>query len=356
MGLARRQSDHWRWSFSVFSKTRASGYGARGPRWSWLFGLFLVGIVVGSELQALENTSSVQAEPYSRELDALGAEAPRPMLPLSEQEALTGTRPRRTAPRSRRSPWRAAFFNLTSADLKDLRTGEGRLGSYNFVSFDYRLDYNQRLSLRPQFSLDGAGKDFRGEMQSEQWRLGDLYLQYSHHNLALIGGELGVAGSFRLYIPNSEISRRSGNITQLHARMFFTSDLPGPWYVTYHFYPKYYVQSQRSYLTEFGQIRGNRRAELEHKLEFSYRRFSNVGFSQSAGLKHQWHYSSPANSMEEMIREFVHLEASMVLYLEATSLRLGLSNEIPLQGQRTPDFRLFREEQMKFVATTYVGF
>ncbi len=272
-------------------------------------------------------------------------------LPVSEQEGITQGRLRRS-----RSAWRVGFFNLVSSGLQDVRTGEGRLGAYNFVSFDYRIDYNQRLSLRPQFTYDGAGKDFRGEMQPENWRMGDLYLQYSHYNLGLIGGELGVAGSVRLYIPNSENSRRSGNISQLQTRLFFTSDLPGPWYWTYHFYPKYYLQSQRSYVTEFGQLRGNRRAELEHKLEFSYRGISSWGLSQSMGLKHQWHYSSPANSLDELLREFVNIELSAVVFLEATSIRLGLSNEIPLQGARQPDFRLFREEQMKLVAMTYVSF
>ena len=108
------------------------------------------------------------------------------------------------------SPWGMNYFNWATQRVDHTMEGGGRLESYNFIGVTYRLNGSSSLSFRPTFGLAGAGKNsFSGREVEAQFYMGDTYIQYLNWNLALLPGDIGVIGKFRVYIPTSEGSSLS---------------------------------------------------------------------------------------------------------------------------------------------------
>ena len=180
----------------------------------------------GAETSVGEVTTDVQG---SFQDLALPTER-RPLVPLTEQDKQS----------NKRSPFNFSFFNWTTVNSQDYRNGDGQFSSYNFVSVDYRLNYDSKISFRPVFFLSSSGKDFFGEDVEEDLSMGDAYFQYFHYNLALLPGDVGLIGAMRLYVPLSENSKRNKMLTRTQVRLLFTKPLARGLELAYHIYPSYY--------------------------------------------------------------------------------------------------------------------
>ena len=277
----------------------------------------------------------------------------RPLVPLTEQDTLF----------KKKSPFYFSFFNWTTVNVQDYREGDGQFSSYNFVSIDYRLNYDSKISFRPVFFLSSSGKNFFGKMVEEDLSMGDAYFQYFHYNLALLPGGVGLIGALRLYVPLSENSKKNKMFTRTQLRLLFTKPLARGWELAYHIYPSYYFYAQRGTTNYFGGAKGNKQGEVEHFFELNERLTPRFGLSQRVGITHDWKYDVPSQNVKAKRDEYLNLSLMASYSLGLANFRVGVINDIKLREFNTPSsraykkpFALFREEEMQYSLMTYMRF
>jgi hypothetical protein len=226
----------------------------------------------------------------------------------------------------RRNPWGVSWFNWASVNMKDYREGEGRLETYNYLSFDYRINWESKISIRPEFYVSGAGRDFFGDYKEGETEIGDLYLQYFHRSWMLLG-PVGVLGALRAYYPNSENSKRQKWLTKLQARLIFQAPLGNGFWASYHFRPMYFVHTQRASQTEFFNARANEHYRLEQWLEFSKILTSRLAIHQQFGVEHRRYYDSEANNLDARTDGYVSMGTSLSYFMGQVSFRGGVTYE-----------------------------
>ncbi|MCC7403680.1 MAG: hypothetical protein IT288_04705 [Bdellovibrionales bacterium] len=305
---------------------------------------------MGSPLPMQQGTVSTGTETPTEDL-ALPAER-RPLVPLTEQDQ-----------QSRKySPFSFSYFNWATVNAKNYREGEGQISTYNFVSVDYRLNYDSKVSFRPVFFISSAGKDFFGEQADAEVALGDAYLQYFHYNLALLPGDIGLLGAFRVYLPLSDASKENKLLTRVQARLLFTRQMTRSIELAYHLYPGYYVVAQRGTLNNFGAAKGNKQADLEQYIELSERVSTQLGFSQRVGFTHEWKYDVPSQNIASKRDEFLNVSLMASYSLGPVNFRAGLINDIKLREfsasakAKQKPLKLGREEELQYSLMTSVRF
>lgn len=256
----------------------------------------------------------------------------------------------------RRSPWSMMWFNWANFNMRDFSEGAARLETYNYLSFDYRLDWNSKISVRPEFYLSGAGRDFYGDDAEGEAEMGDIYVQYTHNRWALLSspfGDVGLAGSLRAYYPNSTYAKMQKQLTRLQARMIFQMPLAGGVWMSYHFRPMYLVQTQKAYLNEFYNPKSNEHYRLEQRLEFSKPFANRWAAHQDIGVEHRHYYESEANGLKERTDGFFSMSTGISWYGGTVSFKGGLAYEAKIaRPDRNP--QLYNAADTKYFLMTNV--
>lgn len=256
---------------------------------------------------------------------------------------------------NQKSKWGLSFFNWASQSVQYSEEGSAQLSMYNYLSFDYRINWQSKFSIRPEFYLSSAGvNDYGYRQEKSSLAMGDIYLQYSNINWALLPGDIGLLGSLRVYIPNSEFSKAARTITQLQARMIFTKPFGRGFEVNYHLRPKYWIQSQRGYINLGDGISQNKFAEVEQFIEAAQAFSSKFAIVQAIGMTDQWYYSVPSANRGSLLRETLDLTSSMTYNLGGVSFRGGITNSIPMKPVR--DFKLYSRSDSQYFIMTYARF
>ena len=197
--------------------------------------------------------------------------------------------------------WRVSFFQLAAIEAGRLDdNGPASLFMYNFFSFNYKIDDDQRIAVRPVFTVSSPGTDKYNENLT-RWKteLDDLYISYSRFNLPDVG-PFGSRMNFRVYLPTSEFSRNNGMITQLHPEYYLETSLGRYWGVELQFKGDYFVNSKRAYsfTTGSGNViqTTNKETELESIIEARYRINRLFAFKPRILWHDEWYVSSPENN------------------------------------------------------------
>lgn len=197
--------------------------------------------------------------------------------------------------------WRVSFFQLASVEAGRLDDqSAASLFMYNFLSFNYKIDNDSRIAVRPVFTISSPGTDKYDE-DLNRWKtaLGDAYISYSRFNLPDIG-PFGTRTNLRLYVPTSEFSQNNGMITQVHPEFYMETSLGRHWGVEFQFKGDYYFNSKRAYSfkTESGEViqTTNKEVELESIIEARYRINRLFAFKPRILWHDEWYLSSPSNN------------------------------------------------------------
>ena len=257
---------------------------------------------------------------------------------------------------NQKSKWGLSFFNWASQNVRYAEEGSAQLSMYNYLSFDYRINWSSKFSIRPEFYMSSAGVNDYGYRQDKgTLDMGDIYLQYSNVNWALLPGDIGLLGSLRVYIPNSDFSKAARTITQLQARMIFTKPFGRGFEINYHLRPKYWVQTQRGYINPLtNNISQNRIAEIEHFVEFAQAFSSKFGISQQIGMTDAWYYSVPSANKGDLVRETIDISTALNYNLGGVSFKGGITNNIPMKPVR--DFKIYGRADSQYFLMTYARF
>lgn len=262
--------------------------------------------------------------------------------------------------RKRWSPWSASYFNWATQDMDKTRLGTAQLNMYNFVSFNYRLRRSS-FSIRPVFNIKSAGNDYRDQFQDASIELGDIYLQYAKYDLALLFGDIGLRGAFRVYLPTSTISKNEKQLLEIRTKLIFKKIHGFGWSTEYVFEPKYSIHSARGHVSEFGNPIANKWGELRHYFETTKMFNPDFGVSASMGMKHQAYYNWDSEHVQNHFNDYLESGVNVVFNLGAANFKLGVLNSIdvrrPNSKYATPGpFQLFKEQDNQYSLMTYVRF
>lgn len=113
-------------------------------------------------------------------------------------------------------PYYFTGFSLASYDLKLLDVGGGRPTSYNFVTFNYRLQgFGEKIVFRLPYMVNGAGFDQFGDNDPTYHRsevaLDDPIIGYVNSNMPLMPFDIDTYFESRFYIPLSRQSQQLEN-------------------------------------------------------------------------------------------------------------------------------------------------
>ncbi len=281
---------------------------------------------------------------------------------------------RDTRVRTTRSPWSMSYFNWATINARQQNRNQGRLSTYNHLSFEYRLTYNSKFAVRPTFFINGAGQGDptatrrEGFYEESSFEIGDIYLQYNHNRLGLIPtnlGDVGVVGAFRWYVPNSNYSKSTRQIGNFWARFLFERPLPDGWQVNYALRPRVWVHTQKTYYNELARRAiANEYFRVEHFFEVLKALGDTWGVKQEIGAKHRWYYGSKVEtrqvnnqqeSLDERVDSFLRLGSSVFFYVHGVSLTAGVSYE-PKLGSPGRSTQVYDESDTVYQVLTYVAF
>lgn len=252
------------------------------------------------------------------------------------------------------SPFSGSFFNLSSMNMQGAQEGTAQLSTYNYFSIDYRLTRSSKLAFRPTFYYHSAGRNtFTRREEEAELEIGDWYAQYANYNLALLPGDIGLLGSFRVYLPISEFSRKARTISRLQAWMIFNRPFGGGFEINYHAKPSYYIQARTGYLNENFQVRGNKHYDIEHYFEIVKRLSPKFAVSQDIGLEHEWKYAVEAENIPEYKNDRMLLRTGMAYDFGVANVKFVLSNSRDIRRPRD-EFGLYKPTDTEYTLMTSV--
>ncbi len=259
--------------------------------------------------------------------------------------------------RKRYSPWGLSYFNWATQNLGDTERGTARLTTYNYLSFNYRLNGGM-VSFRPQFFINGAGYDeFRRDIVKGDIELGDMYIQYSKYNIVLLPGDIGLTGALRLYLPQGEYAKRQGKITELRGKFYFSKPWGYGWHTTYMLEPRYAFFRERGYLTEFGNSRANRYGQIWHYLEQTKFFSVDYGISAQIGMRHQYYYDFASENIRNRVEDYFENGFYFLFNISGVNFRAGLMQSKNVRRPNGPfepggRYKIFNPEESQISVMT----
>ena len=111
-----------------------------------------------------------------------------------------------------------SLFSLGGFADKQFREADPSMDFFdNYLSFNYRINRDFRISARPAFGYSTAGRNIYGDEVTNEIRARDFSLVAKFSNLMddTLPAAASLATSLRLYLPSSDASRDSGMIARL---------------------------------------------------------------------------------------------------------------------------------------------
>lgn len=240
-----------------------------------------------------------------------------------------------------KSPWTYSLFLLSSADIPVIDHGPASVGGSGYISFNYKLNSNRRLSIRPQWLYNTAGFNKYGDNLGTEFKMGDVYLQYSLYDLWKYG-EWGLSQNLRLYLPTSDFSKKTKMIARFRSEIFFGYESRDYFYVQYVQKLDYYMQTQKAFLDpdtvtfddgayKIDPRQGNKELSLDHYLETEYTFNSMWRIGAQTGFEEEWRYGSAVEGIDSSHITFLKAAVGPKFYIGRTAdFYLFIQNRAPL--------------------------
>lgn len=258
----------------------------------------------------------------------------------------------------KRSKWNYSFFSFLSAPYElPVKDRTSLVDTYNYVSFNYKIDYTRRVSIRPTFTLNTAGYDpiFREEKASKL-QLEDMYIQYADYNFALLPGQVGVLAQFRVFLPTSKSSRDQKTLAKFGGWFIFSRPFGDSWELNFHTKGYYYWQSQKSYDGGKSYPSHTKKYKWENYFELGKMFNEKFGFSMNFGLTMEEKNGSDTYGDEprhvNTLKSGISIRYNYAWYL---NFIFGIDNQI-YDVNNQQDHTLLQPEDMSFILLTFFRF
>ena len=266
------------------------------------------------------------------------------------------------------SKWGSSYFSFTTVDAQPLYDGAASANIYNYVGANYKLSRDERINIRPAFSITTAGYNKYGENNKGDVKMNDLYVNYANYGMFLLPGDWDFSGQYRIYFPTSESTQEKKTIAYLDSWMISEKLLGHGWAVQYNMKPRLYIQSQKSYRTESnsGYINSNANQWGKYDHYMKVQKYLNSIFSPAleVGFIHQWYYTSEYAPKSYASRNQLKIAPNTEIHVNRDIWFIaGMENTIDLNDTRLADnqwqdqngqgINLFRPENTQYYLMTF---
>lgn len=243
-------------------------------------------------------------------------------------ESMTSVKSQKKAP----SAFSVTYFLIGGQTLNEQ---DNEMSSFDvfdsYLSFNYRINPDFRISARPTFGYALSGRNKFGDEVNDKARIRDFSFVAAFSNVAedYLPASTSYRFAPRLYLPTSDGSKDEGMIARLRLENEFRWNFARFSDLRIYAKPSYYFQRTTAFIQPSnGRSRTTRMADSEHGVEVSYS--LNKTFSIVPGLNfiENWSNSSDVNN----IRTFRSSVVDYRLGLEVRATRdfsftIGLQSE-----------------------------
>lgn len=257
--------------------------------------------------------------------------------------------------------WGVSLFSLGSFDQTQVGDSDKQdVFFYNYLSLNYKMNRDMRISVRPAFTLNTGGES-RGRQQALKVRAEDLHFVWSIYNL--LEDPQSLTFQLKLYIPTKESSIDSGMITRLRPELNYKYYFTRFSFFQYFFKPGFFlqrytvVQSQdMNPRTGEYYLNATRRAELDHFAELVLDINKSFSVKPMVGFEEEWFNASNADGLNRPIDERHESVFKAGVGLEwrpmkSVNTTLSLQNRHQIANRRDA-FAFGRPEDNQFVLLT----
>nr|BFD63371.1 hypothetical protein BdHM001_20520 [Bdellovibrio sp. HM001]BFD67257.1 hypothetical protein HAGR004_22790 [Bdellovibrio sp. HAGR004] len=268
---------------------------------------------------------------------------------------------------SLRRNWNFTLFSVVSqANMKPGKTQtDGRSQeSYTYISANYKINADQKLSVRVPFLFNTAGQNAYGDQVKQDAELSDIHIAYANYDLGYIG-DVDLAGNAKLYLPTSKYAENSGMIAKLRLEMFFDYSIGRFSYISYGIKPDFFWQSRTAsfnndipqfpdgnYVTDPRQT--NKQASLEQYLEVAADINKYFSFKPRIGLEEDWYHSSAVEQLEarHVTKAFYQVAFAIRPPMRGLNFLVGATNTTILNSYRGKDIAFGQPENTQYFLMT----
>lgn len=259
-----------------------------------------------------------------------------------------------------------SYWSLTSVGKPALIEGGASAFMYQYLSLNYRINQNERFTLRPTYIVNTAGHNKYGDSVPLTVTPHDFHMTYSNFKMAELPHDMDLSGTFYLYLPTSEAAQERRWAFGLRSWLRLEKRLDHRWSVTYNMKPKFWALTQNAYRSSFERTRpngdtymdtranANQVAEYEHYLEFAryYNKYLTPKFE--VGMVHEWYansdYASRRSSVDESLRFSF---GSWINVNRQLRFIASVQNTVNIRDRYKP-FGFFRSDDTEFVLMTFL--
>lgn len=172
----------------------------------------------------------------------------------------------------------------------------------SYLSFNYKINPDFRISARPSFGYSMEGRNKYGDNVTNKSRVRDFSFVATFNNV--LENTLPVMTAYkiapRLYLPTSDESKDQGLIARLRVENELRWNFAKYSDVRFYALPSYYFQRSTAYLSNSNPKKPNdpkltNMADLEHGVEISYSLNKMFSLKPALNFIDKWSNSSGAN-------------------------------------------------------------
>lgn len=262
--------------------------------------------------------------------------------------------------------WKVTFFSIASVpnmSYGKTSTGDRSLESYNYFSFNYKLDSDSKLSVRIPFTYNTAGQNDYADEVASMTDLQDVHFVYAKYDLGYIG-DADISGNAKVYVPTSEFSQTAKMIMRLHFEGYVDYAIGRFSSIRYAVKPDIFWQRQTAYFNSGtpqyndGTFKKDPRAttkqySLEQYVQAIIDLNKYFAVKPQLGFDEDWYYSSSVEGLEgSHVTKFKASLGLEVRPFRGWNFTLGIQNATTLGSFKGRDVSYWQPENTEYTLMT----
>lgn len=216
------------------------------------------------------------------------------LFAATESTSTTSTTVSEKTYKSTKKKWYMSAFSLASTRLSDVAEGGASIGSYNYISSNWRLDKGYKFSVKVPFTLSTAGYDaYNEEIPKEsEFDFQDLIIGMSRSSFVLLPFDTEVYWEGRIYLPTSENSKNGKMISRFRNDLIIDKPLHRHLSLEYTQKLNKYFYADTVSFNSFGSLSNNKSWYLDHWVSLNYSIDADLIIGWNLGVESTWYYQS----------------------------------------------------------------
>lgn len=207
----------------------------------------------------------------------------------------------------------------------------------SYISFNYKINPDFRISARPAFGYALRGTSESGRETNDRARVRDFSFVAAFSNLFQESLPASTSYRFapRLYLPTSDGSKEEGMIARLRLEQSFRWNFDRYSSLNIYAKPSYFFQRSTTYMTSAGKIRTTKAADSEHGVEVNYSLSKMFSIVPALNFVESWSNASAANNQSTFRSSVIDYRLGLeVRAMKELSFTVGVQREQDLLAKK----------------------